>query len=77
MAECGFPGLDEHRKAHEAYTTLVAQIRRRAEKEQAEDLFFFLKEWWMGHLIQVDSQYAPWLKRGRTANASCATSAEN
>jgi hemerythrin len=70
MAECGYPGLEEHRKAHGAYRALVAQIRQREEKEQAEDLFFFLKEWWLGHLLQVDSQYAPWLKRQGSPDGS-------
>jgi len=62
MAECCFPGLEEHRDAHETYRRLVKDIRQRSKEEQGQDLFFFLKEWWLGHLLQVDVLYATWLK---------------
>ena len=65
MAESGYPGLEEHRKSHEAFRDLFGEIRSRSREDQALDLFFFLKEWLLGHIGESDADYAPWLKQGR------------
>ena len=61
MRQAGFPDIEEHHKAHQEYRGLVEQIRQRPGVEQGMDLFFFLKEWWLGHLYGPDRDYITWL----------------
>jgi len=63
MAKCSYPGLGEHKKAHEAYRKQVAQIQQGSKEDMAFELFLFLREWWLNHIRQMDSEYALCLKK--------------
>ncbi len=60
----GFPGLPEHRAAHQH---LLAQIQSALEhaKHNADldlqPLLHFLRNWYLEHIEGLDQQYAPWL----------------
>jgi hemerythrin-like metal-binding protein len=68
MAECGYPQLDEHKKAHEEFSSHINQFSKRAE-ESKEDvtlkLFLYLKDWWLDHITKMDKEYAPFLAKGK------------
>jgi len=60
----GFPGVAEHREAHQK---LLAQIEDAALRAQHNDdlhmksILLFLREWYMTHIEGLDSQYGSWL----------------
>jgi hemerythrin-like metal-binding protein len=68
MAECGYPQLDEHKKAHKAFTRRIDQFSKRAKKPEEDvthDLFLYLKDWWLDHVTEMDKKYAPYLAAGK------------
>jgi len=60
----GFPGVAEHREAHQK---LLGQIEDAALRAQHNDelhmksILLFLREWYMTHIEGLDSQYGSWL----------------
>ena len=60
----GFPGLAEHRQAHQE---LLRQIQKTVENVEhtdgveAHSLLNFLRTWYSEHIEQLDQQYGPWL----------------
>ncbi len=63
MALCGYPRLPEHQQVHRQYVRRVAEIGQDPEGEIDCELFLFLKDWWLNHVTQMDSEYAPFLKK--------------
>lgn len=68
LEQQGFPGTAEHRDAHQK---LLGQIEEAALRTQHNDdlqmrsILLFLREWYMTHIEELDSQYGVWLnKRG-------------
>jgi len=62
----GFPGAAEHRDAHQK---LLGQIAEAASRTQHNDevymrsMLLFLRDWYMTHIEELDSQYGDWLNR--------------
>jgi len=60
----GYPGVSEHRDAHRK---LLGQIEDAALRTQHNDdlhmkpMLLFLRDWYMTHLEDFDSQYGVWL----------------
>lgn len=60
----GYPGVSEHRDAHRK---LLGQIEETALRTQHNDdlrlkpTLLFLRDWYMTHLEDFDSQYGAWL----------------
>ena len=60
----GFPGLAEHRDAHQK---LLGQIEEAALRTQHNDethmrtMLLFLRDWYMTHMEELDGQYGSWL----------------
>ena len=63
MTESGYPNLEQHKQTHQEYVRRVDEIRRSAEADAPYVLFLFLKDWWLNHVTQMDSDYAPSLKK--------------
>jgi hemerythrin len=64
LARC--PGLKEKRQTHRAYEETIARLAsENALNEGAfsEDLLHFLKKWWLNHIVTMDKNYAPYLKK--------------
>jgi hemerythrin len=62
MAQAGYPGLVEHRRAHEALTDRVSEFERGLNEGKAflsQGLMFFLRDWLKNHIQGVDKQYSP------------------
>ena len=64
LDEHAFPGSAEHRDAHQK---LLAQIEDAALRTQHNDdphtrsILLFLRDWYMSHIEDFDSQYGAWL----------------
>jgi hemerythrin len=64
LEQSGYPDLIEHRRAHQR---LLSQIEVAARSTQvnnelhARSLLVFLRDWYMGHVENLDSQYGTWL----------------
>ncbi len=59
-----FPGLLEHRAAHQRLLSEIRKTVRRAENcdsLQVHPLLEFLRSWYMEHIESLDRQYGPWL----------------
>lgn len=60
----GYPGYEAHKKIHD---TLVQQAVELMEKYKAGDAgvgmeaLFLLKDWLIGHIMEKDTAYAPYL----------------
>lgn len=65
MAEYGFPGLEEHKRAHQELIDAVQDIKDRSSsgtEELARELLKFLRVWVLEHIVDVDKQYGSFLE---------------
>jgi len=67
MEISGFPGLADHKAAHEKLKQQVIEIEQRfhdAKDNMAGEMFVFLvSDWLVKHILEMDKQYAPYLKK--------------
>lgn len=67
MAAHDFPGLAEHKAAHQALLKVVTDIERRYQQTHesvAGDVIgFLISDWLVKHILGMDKQYAPYLKK--------------
>ena len=64
MKKCSYPGLAEHKKAHDAFTQKVKEFQGRYQSGQVAisvDLMNFLHDWLVNHILSMDKRYAPYL----------------
>lgn len=64
LQQQGFPGTEEHRKAHHnLLTRLYSAIDRvnRDEDVRLNSLLDFLPSWYIEHVEQLDQPYGAWL----------------
>lgn len=64
MKQQGFPGLDEHRAAHQQILAQTLESAHRAqlgEQMQMRPLLCFLRESYIEHIEGLDQEYGPWL----------------
>lgn len=66
MEEGGYPRLAEHKEAHERLKKRVQEIELHFHEEKdsmAGELFgFLLGDWLVKHILEMDRQYAPYMK---------------
>ena len=65
MEQYGFPGLEEHRQKHQELCESVEGMKARVTsgtQELAQELFRFLKEWVLHHIVEVDKKYGPYIE---------------
>jgi len=66
MNLCGYSGLPEQRAAHSRFIGEMDSLIARFDLHSADisyDLFTFLRRWWTGHIITMDTKYAPYLRK--------------
>jgi hemerythrin-like metal-binding protein len=67
MEMSGFPGLAGHKAAHEKLKQQVVEIEQRfhdSKDSMAGDMLGFLvSDWLVKHILEMDKQYAPYLKK--------------
>jgi hemerythrin len=60
----GYPGLLEHREAHQRLLSRLQEATEHAKHSENGDiqaLFHFLRAWYTEHIEQLDQPYGPWL----------------
>jgi len=62
MDTTGFPGLDEHRTAHQNFIAIVAKMSERCmgsnDLKHADEIVQFIHAWITNHVYQMDGKYA-------------------
>jgi hemerythrin len=64
MLKTDFPGYEEHKKEHVAFTTKVHVFERRYHEGSADlsgEVMGFLQEWLSTHIQGTDKTYSPYL----------------
>jgi hemerythrin len=60
----GYPGLEEHRSAHQRLMSEIRQAVERADHNEMRELqrvLGFLRGWYFEHVERLDRQYGEWL----------------
>lgn len=60
MAERGFPGIKEHKRAHNYYIKKVALFNLNYSNltpTDPEEVCEFLVKWWINHILEMDLDY--------------------
>lgn len=73
LQKCGYKEYDSHKRHHEWMTQKMAALRisfRTKDTIVPKEMLSFLKDWWMGHILRIDRQYASSLVAGNGDNAS-------
>jgi len=70
METCGYPDTEKHRGAHQLLTERVVALsdtwRRNRDLEDFYVLKSFLRDWWVGHILHVDSTMTDYAKGRET-----------
>jgi len=64
LAQYRFPGLTEHRVAHQRELAHLQEFATRLQHGEAvnlDDFLGFLHHWFIDHVAGVDQKYGPWL----------------
>jgi hemerythrin len=60
MQDAHYPGLAEHQQEHVLFLTRVTQLVKDYEKNEPDiqqKILYFLKEWYMDHILGTDRDY--------------------
>ena len=60
LESAGYPDLDNHRALHQEMRD--KSWRGSLGAESAEEIFGYLKEWWLNHILRHDMEYARFLR---------------
>ena len=66
LESCGYPEFLAHHTEHECLTFAVLEFHQKLMSKQiglSIDMMAFLKDWLGQHILKVDMQYAPYLKK--------------
>ncbi len=64
MRDAGFPGYASHKREHDELTAKAVELGvrfRGGQKEIADEVLKFLRDWFRGHLLGTDMMYVPYL----------------
>lgn len=64
MEAAGYPGLEEHKRKHDALKQEVEEFVGRIKQEDPNvtvAFYQFLRQWLLNHIIDEDKQYSPYL----------------
>ncbi|MEO5337291.1 MAG: bacteriohemerythrin [Magnetospirillum sp. WYHS-4] len=74
QAAGGYPGLAAHHRIHESLKESVEQYRSRFMADPAsvdiDDLYVFLKDWLVEHIMSEDKAFAPYVANTPEAEAA-------
>ncbi len=60
----GFPNLRKHRAYHDSMKLKTRKVVKSYTKEHAlnkKEVLFFLRDWWINHILKEDKKYEPLL----------------
>lgn len=64
MEQAGYPDLDAHRKEHQRLEKEVVDFQQRLQREGGEirvELYHFLRDWLIHHIVESDMRYSSYL----------------
>jgi len=62
----GYPDFVQHKAQHDNYIAKVRELEKQVgagKLSLSVTLLPFLKDWWTGHIMKTDQQYAPFFKQ--------------
>ncbi len=66
MEACGYPGLEDHRAAHDGFAEDIRTVRDRcggdAKPTLALGLLIYLRVWFDHHVLLLDMDYRPYVE---------------
>ncbi len=65
MEQNNFPKIEEHKKLHQAFIDKISQLKEQYENDDVlvdYDILNFLSDWLIYHILEVDSEYADYIK---------------
>lgn len=71
MAASNYPGLEAHRRLHDHFRRMLADLFSRAHgmpvQAVGEEVKYLINGWFHNHILTVDSEYEPYLAKQRSA----------
>lgn len=64
LQENGYTDFDSHLALHKEYLTKMEELREEWDKDKtsgAQNIYTFLRQWWLGHIVEEDQKYGPFL----------------
>ncbi len=64
MEKVDFPFLDEHKEIHIDLEQQVLDFRKQVKEKQEiqADLYMFLRDWLINHIVEEDKKYSSYIK---------------
>ena len=65
----GYPDLESHMKQHKYFESQIAELDARqpgARARTTESLFVFLRDWFLGHILEDDKKFVPFIMQGQS-----------
>lgn len=65
LDKCGSPDLESQKKSHREYSARVNELLAVAKDDKhsaAQDLYTFLRHWWIDHIVGEDKKYGLFLR---------------
>jgi hemerythrin-like metal-binding protein len=66
LSSNGYPDFVQHKAQHDNYIAKVRELEKQVGTGKLSlgvTLLPFLKDWWTGHIMKTDQQYAPFFKQ--------------
>ena len=63
--EYGYSGFSKHKETHNNFISRIVQFKedyQDGKKEVCEDMYFFLENWLINHILHYDVEAVNWLK---------------
>jgi len=73
LEEKQYPDLEKHRKGHEALTAQIQEFKKRLDSGKSvagASVLLFLRNWFTGHILEVDLRYAKYFQEKEKLPAS-------
>lgn len=65
LKESGYPGFSKHKESHNNFIARIIRFKedyQNNKKEVCEDMYFFLENWLINHILHYDVEAVAWLK---------------
>jgi hemerythrin-like metal-binding protein len=65
----GYPNLEFHIKQHKYFESQMVELDARQAEERTrttESLFVFLRDWFLGHILEDDKKFVPFIMQGQS-----------
>ena len=66
LSRAKYPGLTNQQQAHQTYNIQVKELMLQNKMNPhmvSQDLLYFLKKWWINHILEEDLSYALHLQK--------------